>query len=118
MHDKVIYLRPRLSFFEDIHPELYERFNQIPASRHNALVFQMLVKLEAIERYAKFAGVNLPQTDAEVRASIKEVKTAPVRKAEVVPIEKPPVQVHESGSNSEKSSILDLKDALGDLGML
>lgn len=73
-----INLRPRLSIFEDIHPELFEAFDRIPESRQNALVMQMLVRMATIDRYVSMQQIPLPGfTAANVGSGVMRERNAP-----------------------------------------
>jgi hypothetical protein len=45
-----ISLRPRITIFRDLHPELFEMFSQTPVSRHNALAMSLLVRMATIHQ--------------------------------------------------------------------
>ena len=107
MPDEQISLRPRLSIFKDIHPELYDLFNRIPPTRHNSLVMQMLVRMATIERYGGIGAFSAVQEDiykAGSRLSPEPVSSYDATRPTLSPSPAPePVLVHTASSVPKKS---------------
>ena len=78
-----ISIRPRLTFFEDIHPELFEIFERIPESRYNAMVMQMMVKMATIEKY----GGSFMNQSMAVSEPVPHKESKPVHKGLKSPLQ-------------------------------
>ncbi|WP_131421481.1 hypothetical protein [Comamonas thiooxydans] len=124
MPDEQINLRPRLSIFKDIHPELYELVSRIPPSRHNALVMQMLVRMATIDRYGGIGSFSSPKLDAPPAEWTSQgvEPSLPAPKPTTAASTSPVLSAEEPSSSASmvdqpSGSIEDLKSALGDMLM-
>ena len=116
-------LRPRLTIFKDLHPELYDQFKRTSIGSHNRLAMQMLVRMATIDCYEAIgvwggdmdtvlSTVSAVDTKTETPVAKTAVKTKP---AAIAP---EPVKADEeptTPSDSDNSSILALKMAVGDM---
>ena len=130
--DDQIGLRPRLTIFKDLHPELYEKFKRTSSNSHNGLAMQMLSRMAELDQHAglgevtsthdvisdRFATMGSKQvTTTDPDIVIKEPVTAPETSPapavinEAIEVEKSP------DSSTEDLSILALKNAVGDMFM-
>lgn len=116
--DEPITLRPRLTIFPDVHPELFEVIKNTHPSRYNAMVMNMMVRLAALERYAG-QGVALGSTAPIASRSATKLPSRPA----VVERKPEPISTRPQGEKtasttpvSETPNLTLLAGALG--GML
>ena len=117
-----ISIRPRLTFFEDIHPELFEIFERIPESRYNAMVMQMMVKMATIEKYGgSFMNQSMPSSEPAPLKENKPIlnKVKPLNQGEKQVTHAVQEQKEAVGADQEASSTegvtSNLLEALGDM---
>ena len=117
-----ISIRPRLTFFEDIHPELFEIFARIPESRYNAMVMQMMVKMATIEKYGgSFMNQSMPGSEPSPLKDSKPVlnKVKPMTQGDKQITQAAQKKVEAVGADQEVSSTegvtSNLLEALGDM---
>lgn len=96
----LISLRARLSIYSDLHPDLYEVFKNTPASRHNAMVMQMLLRLATIEKHGGLTSSN--QVSAPAQKSSVVAAPAPQAKAAAPIASTVPLAVVSSHGNETK----------------
>ena len=102
-----ISIRPRLTFFEDIHPELFEIFERIPESRYNAMVMQMMVKMATIEKYGgSFMNQSMPVSEPPPHKDSKPVlnKVKPMTQGDKQITQAAQKKVEAVGADQEVSS--------------
>ena len=118
--DDQIGLRPRLTIFKDLHPELYDQFKKVSASSHNGLVVQMLSRMATLDRY-EGVGVWLPENQASNGESedIQDIsRTKKATRTVVKQISKSDAEVVKEShvtTSIESVSIAALKNAVGDM---
>ncbi|MEQ6436352.1 hypothetical protein V8Z74_15160 [Comamonas sp. w2-DMI] len=114
----VITLRPRLTIFSDVHPELYAVFKKTPQSRHNAMVLNMLVRLATLEKYVGQGNATVQTGSASVALN----SGPPIHPAKSVRKDQKPVpgpeeqKVMKEPASSSRPNIGDMSSVLG--GML
>lgn len=121
--DDQIGLRPRLTIFKDLHPELYDQFKRTTVSSHNGLAMQMLVRMATLEHHEGIGLWGIGRDGREVAAVATDAAYAqPITKVPVKarPASFTPTAVKAEDSppaslDSDSLSILALKNAVGDM---